>query len=94
MVCLLAVAFVASFHLCKLGGTTRYEFSSVLAANVADDSSSEPNPVTAEVCHVCTVVAVSEISIVKHSDGGSVPSPRVTPLVSVSPKNIGPPPKA
>lgn len=92
--CLLAVAFVASFHLCKLGGTTRYELGETVVASVDGNTSSEASPVVVDACHVCTVVAVPEILIAGNFNRGPVPSSSVTPLVSVLVKSIGPPPKA
>lgn len=92
--CLLAVAFVASFHLCKLGGTTRYELGEIAVASVDGNTPSEASPIVIEACHVCTVVAVPEILITAYSNRGPVPLSGATPLVSVLVKSIGPPPKA
>lgn len=94
LACLLALAFVASFHLCKVRGMTQYEAGTFLSTSDSDNTSSETNLIAVDICHICTVVAASGISVAMYFDRGPVPALRVTPLVSVSPKNIGPPPRA
>lgn len=92
--CTLAVAIVATFHVCGIASVR-----DLGPATIAYEQSSEPSrgdaDVTAEKCHVCTVV-----SLPATLDGGAEllaqrPAPGVpSRLLSFLPSATAPPPRA
>lgn len=93
LLCALAVAIVATFHVCDAAAAGRMA-DVAIAAPSGDDSPSAPAVV--EKCHLCAVVSLpalmtadAVVSIVR-----SIPAGTTLHVVAFEQPAIGPPPRA
>ena len=94
--CDLALAVVTTFHVC--GAVSAWDFGPTLIVHEASDVSHQAGDVdvTAEKCHICTVVSLPAAL----AGGGMVAVVHVVPagvsadLISFSPSATSPPPRS
>jgi hypothetical protein len=93
VVCVLCMAFVASFHLRSIGDTTWNSLPTVKADSEKNDTAPSPDGAMTEGCHVCQIIPVIAMDS-GSPEHGNVAAEQPARLVSAHLKAIGPPPKS